>query len=231
MSDAAAILYGTSDAATRSTSVPVETGPIDAAARLYGNAQAATPADAPEPQSTLDRAAETLYGPEPGDETPSADGNTDTVIAIELTDEIKALREDPARLVDPDVDKAIKDEAYVELLGEEQGRLVAAEMREICQDLCLQPDDLTEIGMAVQAAHEAPFTFAQRDQMQAEGIALVHEHYGPKTGEAIAAAKALAARDPRVKQFLNNTGVGDHPQVILRFARAGMTARNRGLLK
>lgn len=214
--------------------------PIDAAHILYGSPPKP---DAPEP--TADRSdehplerkarmAEVLYGKPATDEPPARhteDSTEPEAKGFEPTDEALALRANPGYVVDDEVNAMVKDEAYVEILGEEQGHLAAAEVRAVCNDLCLQAEDLTEIGTAIQAAHDNRYTDSEREQMRTEGIALVYETFGARAGEAIAAAKALVARDPRVKALMNTTGIGDDPQVILRFARAGMTARNRGLLK
>lgn len=55
--------------------------------------------------------------------------------------------------------------------------------------------------------------------------------FGDDTARAVADARELVMRDPRLAAMLDRTGLGDHPKLILAAAHAARRLRASGKLK
>ena len=55
--------------------------------------------------------------------------------------------------------------------------------------------------------------------------------YGDKARETLDLAERFVNRDPRVKSFLDTTGLGHSPRVVMRLAELALEARSRGQIK
>jgi len=78
-----------------------------------------------------------------------------------------------------------------------------------------------------------PPTADDRAAMQREAVRVLREQEGHGAGFDLAVkdAKTLATRDPRLKDLLEKTGLGDHPDVIKRLVELARAQRARGLIK
>lgn len=181
--------------------------------RLYGDTQPPAPppppAAVPAPDDRSDQArAERMFGgeapPEPRTDVP---------------DEIKELRAgDTARRMFPGTAKALA----AELPEGSLPGIDVAEAAECALDLGAEAVDLRELRTLVVAEPDPEgWQAASREMMKRQGF-----------GEAdLDAARQLARRDPRVLNFLVDTGLGDHPKVVERFIHLARRARVGGTLK
>ncbi|MCF8203649.1 MAG: hypothetical protein K9J82_01135 [Methylotenera sp.] len=152
----------------------------------------------------------------------------------ELPPEVKALREaEPARQIYSDttqykaagIDKALAD------LGIE-GQAAEAEHRTwagVFADLDLNAQDAAHVvGLATMDEPSAETMQVWPD----EAKTALQDEYGPDGWEqALADARRLVGRDPRLKDFLNRTGLGNHPDVVRIAARQARAAIASGKLK
>jgi len=72
------------------------------------------------------------------------------------------------------------------------------------------------------------------DQLRAaelDSIKALRDQYGKDFDSAFSAARALAQRDPRVKQWLDRSGIGSSRDAVLMFAEAGLVQRRANRLK
>lgn len=152
----------------------------------------------------------------------------------ELPPEIKSLRDaDPARAMFDDrsfytgagLDTALKE------LGIE-GRAAEAEHKTwagVFADLGLSSQEATDM-VTVGLMDEPTAEVLQGWPAQAE--AALKEQYGDADWQqALADARLLVGRDPRLKDFLNRTQLGNHPRVVKLAAERARTLIASGKLK
>jgi hypothetical protein len=175
--------------------------------RLYGGSeeQSPSPASAPPPAPALvDRSCAPPPAPASRDDVPDA---------------VKALREaDTARRMFSPAKAFAADLPDGSLPGVD-----IAEAREVAADLGVEPADLREFRALANDTTE-PDVEAWRVQS--------HEMLAERgyTTADLDAARQLARRDPRVLDYLDATGLGDHPKVVERFIHLARRARIAGTL-
>lgn len=104
------------------------------------------------------------------------------------------------------------------------------ELANVAADIGFDRNDLANLANFAAANYAKPPT---ADELRASRLTAVRElrqKYGEGFDDAYADAKALAQRDPRFSAYLDKTGLGSHPSVMLRLAELGQSARARGLL-
>lgn len=147
--------------------------------------------------------------PAPAPTQPEAAGDA-------LPPEIQALRDaDPERALYDDrtayngtgIDKALAD------LGIE-GKVAEAEHKAWAgtfTDAGLTPQEAQDVvALALMEEPSADELAAWPAQAQAK----LQEAFGDDAEQALADARLLVKRDPRVRDFLNRTGLGDHPYIV-----------------
>lgn len=182
---------------------------------------AAAPAGAPPSTqkaipSTTEKIAEALYGQKPPE------------VVIPVPKNIADLREadQNRKLYSP-------QNAYADALpnnlfdnaegaSDAQKAAAVAELREMAHDVGYQLQDVREFMILM---NQPPPDAKTVEAWKAEAAKRLGEVYGAGASKALAAAQALVARDPRVAYELQATGLGNHPDVILKFARLGLINR------
>lgn len=102
------------------------------------------------------------------------------------------------------------------------------EARQVAQDLGASSADV-QTFRSLAATHLAmPADAATRTQWQTEANSYLQRMSISESD--IDNARALVARDPRVWQLLEQTGLGDHPNMVQRFIDLARTARASGKL-
>jgi hypothetical protein len=161
------------------------------------------PAPAPhDPQSRADRIYSAPPAPEPRDDIPP----------------------DVATLRDADGTRKLFSPAKAFAADLPDGSLPGidvVEAREVAADLGAEPADLRELRTLV---HEVEPEEGWRVQAEA-----VMAERGVSAAD-LAAARQLVQRDPRLCAWLDLSGMGDHPKVVLRFVELGRRARAAGTL-
>lgn len=105
---------------------------------------------------------------------------------------------------------------------------LALEISRMGKDMGLDDADLGElINRAPLARQVAP---EKVNQQHAEAMRLLRDAFGSKADQALADAKRLASRDPRMATLLTQTGLGNDPQTVLLLARKAQTQRGMGRL-
>jgi hypothetical protein len=116
--------------------------------------------------------------------------------------------------------------------GTEQGLAQqGVELAEVATDLGMTPSDLSNLATYVRQLQASPPTADAIKDTQRATAARLLEVYGADADAAFKDARALAQRDPRFAAYLDKTGLGDHPSLVLRLAELARSQRGRGLLK
>ncbi|MBT9491485.1 MAG: hypothetical protein IV107_03885 [Paucibacter sp.] len=180
-------------------------------------------------------------------EAPVADGGLDDADALanaifpsmrsvelapeELSPAVQALRDlEPARKMFKDeVVYGTALEAVTHDLEPDAKALAMREWAGILADCEIPSTEAqTLVGLAVRQG------FPSEDQSlrweAASHDSLVSE-FGAGADTALADAKLLVSRDPRLAKFLDETGLGDHPEIVLKAARIAREQIASGKLK
>lgn len=201
--------------------------------RLYA------PPPAPGPgRSTPDAAASATVAavpstPLPAD-SPATSEHTEAP-QVEVPESVKALRAESAAdtddLVTAPATSAVAD-FFAPLsetpLPDAMRQAVEAEATQMTRDLGLDARGLQELltrGAQVRALEMTP------ERAQAAAAALLQREFGDAHEQALADARKLANRDPRVAQLLRSSNLGNDPETILQFARLAVRQRAAGRLK
>jgi hypothetical protein len=192
-------------------------------AAMYGGEPAAAPAPAAPPAE----------GPRTFEQLAAAMHDKPEPLAEELPPEVKALRDaDPARAVYDDrtqYQAAGIDKALAELGIEGQAaELAHREWAGVFVDAGLTPQDaadMVRVGLIDEPTPEEAAAWPE------QAHAALREAYGDDAQQALADARLLVRRDPRLKDFLNRTGLGDHPAVVKLAARRARELIASGKLK
>ncbi|MBI5900845.1 MAG: hypothetical protein HZB40_16690 [Rhodocyclales bacterium] len=116
---------------------------------------------------------------------------------------------------------------YYADLPELQRQSGSREVAEMALDIGLSDGDVRQwVGFA-NALRANPLP---ADQAQATAAKRLVEVFGKDAAQALADARALVARDPRVGPMLERSGLGNHPDVIVHFAQQARRERVRGRL-
>lgn len=196
--------------------------PIDlsqAAQALYGDTSrvpqhrtTVRPAQQEAPQPVdQDRAIEALYGSKSteGDEAPP-DGRDKYFASVERS--IVTAATERLGLSDSEAEAGAQE-------WTERWRTFGVESHEA--------DVVTEIGVAaiangVDESTEFQWAIDARQALKAE--------FGDQHQRALEGAKALIAKDHALRRFLDETGLGSHPKVVLLAARKAEAMRRKGRL-
>lgn len=218
-----------------------------AAAKFYKTAEpAAAPTGEMVPESApaaSSSTAEKFYGPKP-----------EPLRISELPAGIKELREgDAARklysaesnlagvnleaalAIPAEQHEALKDQLkgtpFENATPAELTAAMAAEFREMSADLGASPADLSEFMTLAGQMHATPpdeKTIARWHDTIGNQLRAT---YGDEAPQMLDLARQLAQRDPRVARMLDHTGLGNHPDVVMKFARLALSEKLAGRLK
>jgi hypothetical protein len=184
---------------------------------------AVAPREAPTPQPDP---ATTLAYPETGKQFDVPKGAQQSDVPAE----IRALRAERSFL--PNHVQHAYDAVKDHPTDGEAEKTFRAEAREQFADLGISPVEAREVVKLIDDAYRegapSPETL---EQWRRESVDQVFRQYGKDAERKLAGAKALVARDPRVKAFLNATGLGSHPKVVALLIEKAHSERARGRLK
>lgn len=164
----------------------------------------------------------------PAGETLLVGGDEQTAPEVkpsELPEAVKALRDQPERKIysaEGTYRDALRRSEFTDT-DPEMDKAVNAEISNIFQDLSISS---TEASTLVTLAR-TPATEEQIASWATES----NRHLatlGKSAQEDLQLARALVARDPRVGQMLNDTGLGSHPAVVEMLVLKAKSARLRG---
>lgn len=238
VSNAAATLYGPGPAAP-AASAPQERGP---AAALYD----ATPGHAAQPNAQPPRSNDIppAAAPKPADAAPTGqasalyDAGPKPAHAVNVPPNIVALRAETP----PDGATVLYGETlpgcFTQHLGDDsesegatlaQRTAVAHEVARISRDLGMS-DAGEFMDILKQAKSGTAPTAEQAQASMAKAADLLRSEYGDKAQQALADARALVQRDPRVAKLLDAAGLGNDPATVLKFAKLAQRQRAQGRL-
>jgi hypothetical protein len=107
----------------------------------------------------------------------------------------------------------------------EQDKAAAAEWREIAADSGLSVEETRELVSVFEGMTQPP-TAEVKAQWEAEAISELVREFGKEGAvDALTDAMRLVARDPRVRDFLDSTGLGSHPAYVKRLVQAARSNR------
>lgn len=151
----------------------------------------------------------------------------------ELPAEVKALREaDPVRRIYNDA-KTFKDAGIGQALEELgiEGEQLQVEQRAwagVMGDMGVSATEATDLVQLALMDTPEP---AVIEGWAGEAMQGLRDAFGDDADQALADARLLISRDPRVKDFLNRTRMGNHPRVVLLAAERARAAFAAGTLK
>jgi hypothetical protein len=154
-----------------------------------------------------------------------------------IPENIAAMRKanaDPAEAIyAPSVPDAIQQwmEPAKDRWAESQRKAHAAEFSRMASDLGMDRDDMQTLISRGRAPEVVNMTPEQAKENQGRALAMLHAEFGNQAEQALADARALAGRDPRVARALENSKLGNDPDTVLRFARMARRLRAQGRLK
>ena len=109
---------------------------------------------------------------------------------------------------------------------------MSASWASVATDLGFSRDDLTTLARFAAENKAKPPTPDELRQHALTSVQELRQQYGDAAfDEALAGAKALAQRDPRLCEFLDKSGLASNPWVVARMAELARTSRNRATLK
>jgi len=194
--------------------------PLDLAQRMY-------------PDETAHKTEDAAKAEPGATDAPDA---TPAPVTLEIPAEIQELRDaDTARRlygVKTAFATALPDDLYAtdEGLAPEVKPVVVQELREIAADIGATNSDVMTVRRVANSLTQPP-TADQRAAWHDQIAEQLNAQYGTSAARALADAAKFARRDPRVARMLAHNGLGDHPEVVLQFARLAREARAAGKLK
>jgi len=198
--------------------------PIDLAARMYPGMVPGPGAQSPVAEG------------QPAKTEPAAPDAAATPAALQIPDEVRELRDaDMGRRVygvKGVFDASLPDDIYAddEGLAPDVKPVVVNELREIAADVGATNADVMSFRRVANSLTQAP-TSEQRTAWHDQIVQQLNEQYGDTAAQALADAAKFARRDPRLAAMLAHNGLGDHPEIVLQFARLAREARRAGKLK
>jgi len=182
-----------------------------------------SPPEAPQPKS-LDDIAHGLYGPKSVDQAPvDKPANREAVLK---------MRDTPERRMYPAerTFASVPVEAWLNpQLSPEERAAAAREMRETYADMSLRADEARDLHAVVdQITEQVTPETVQKWQGEAANEAV--QRYGAAADEKLALAVKLVRRDPSVVDFLEKTGLGNHPRFVSKFIELAERERAKGRL-
>lgn len=161
---------------------------------------------------------------------PTNDGNLGTAEVRDDADVAAVMFKDSPIHGDAEraIESALKEH---ELQAPAAAQAVAQEWTPIFNDLGLNSTEsaqLTEIGLS---AYINPPDATLVGNWEADAKAVLKQEYGVDGAhQALADAQALIARNPTLRNYLHETGLGSHPQVVRIAAMKARDLRARGKL-
>ncbi|MEW6293903.1 MAG: hypothetical protein AB1544_11435 [Pseudomonadota bacterium] len=152
--------------------------------------------------------------------------------AIEIPANIAEMRDQdgPRRLYSPQntyadpIPDALFD--HVVEIAEPVRAAVVNELREISADLGLSVSDVANIRTRAAYLHKNP---QDAGEQQKEARHVLKAAFGD-ADRALQDARALAARDPRVRNLIHTMGLGNDPETLVMLTYAARRQRNAGRL-
>lgn len=114
---------------------------------------------------------------------------------------------------------------YAALIPDDVPDLDARAAREVAADLGASPAEIGEFVGVLRQQHATPATDEQRAAWRAEAVEDIKAR--GITHADLDAARALVARDPRVAELLDRTGLGNRADVIRAFVQLARKQRLR----
>jgi len=225
--DALQLLYPSM--ATIAGSVPVSTSDLTGIELMYGN---------PAPQEKQSPASPTPPLIAPASATDTAQPQP-SPIELPIPEHILQLRQgDPLRVMFPAQAKADLTPVLTEadVFGAETEipapvqAVITAELREMAADVGMGAGDLSDFMQVARSVVEMPAEEV-RVGWREQAVQRLNQEFGQGAQQALRDAAALAQRDPRVAAYLSQRAIGDHPDVVLQFARLAHQGRVRGTFK
>jgi hypothetical protein len=115
-------------------------------------------------------------------------------------------------------------QAHIDAANAETGQVLV-------NDLALPPVEAKEALNVLREARANPPSAAQLGEMSRDAYKRVQEKYGKSANQVLNDAKRLIARDPRVVRVLNETGMGNHPSIVLKACEAALRLKAAGKFK
>jgi len=107
----------------------------------------------------------------------------------------------------------------------------ALEFSQAAVDMHMSEAQVSKLAAMARTATANPMTADQQRTAELGSIKALRDQYGQGFDAAFAAARQLAQRDPRVKAWLDRSGVGSTRDAVLMFAELGLAESRRGRLK
>ena len=107
---------------------------------------------------------------------------------------------------------------------------VVNEVRQMAADVGAAPADVMTLR-SVAAELTTPPTAQQLADWSDQTVDLLNSTFAGTAAMALADARKLVARDPRLVRILDSNGIGSHPKVVLTLARLARAQRLEGKLK
>ena len=107
----------------------------------------------------------------------------------------------------------------------------ALEFSQAAVDMGMTEQQVSRLAALARTATANPMTADQQRTAELDSIKALRDHYGPDFDSAFSSARALAQRDPRVKAWLDRSGIGSSRDAVLMFAELGIAQRRAGRLK
>jgi hypothetical protein len=151
--------------------------------------------------------------------------------------EVQALRDEtPSELFDAwgmhsQAVTAAFDPLMDPMMDEGQRETSLREVAEIVSDLGANHSDVDQFATLAQQFTREPPSEEQEADLVRECVDGLRRKYGPEWLQVAADARRLAARDPRLVEYLEETRLGSHPKVVLRLAEIARSERLNGRLK
>jgi hypothetical protein len=115
-------------------------------------------------------------------------------------------------------------QAHIDAANAETGRVLV-------NDFALPATDAKETLNVLREARANPPTAAQLGEMSRDAYKRVQEKYGKSANQVLNDAKRLIARDPRVVRVLNETGMGNHPAIVMKACESALRLKAAGKFK
>lgn len=183
-----------------------------AAESLYPSAEQAAPVERAQFKASTDEELAAALHPEPKE------------VVLDIPENIKALRKaDGARAmyIDTGLSSALPDNGldHVDDFAPEMKQAFVKEVRNIFQDVGLGAGDAIEFRAMAKQMQADPPTAEQVAQWHKEASVQLVATYGKDGAQrALEGAQALVMRDPRLAKMFEANGLGNRPEVVMRFA-------------
>jgi hypothetical protein len=128
-----------------------------------------------------------------------------------VSPEVRALRDDPARLMyKADPLEGLNQEDLADIGPEDR-----AEVAELLTDLGLGQRDVAEMVTRASRLQADP---APQESLQEASIRALNAKFGHDAAQALRDARLLISRDQRAAELFDRLGVGDDPDTVVRLA-------------